>query len=689
MIVGTFSRGMHRNESLAELLGADEVRLNPASGELRLGDVVVGWGRKPNTVRARAYARRHGLRYQALEDGFIRSVGLGREGVASLSLVADAVGIYFDATQPSMLEEILNNGEGLSDPGLMSRAREAAAFMLKHRISKYNGAPLYQADPMSSTGKNILVVDQVRGDASLAYGCTGPFDLGTIVRCAMEENPGARIHVKLHPETIARLRKGAFQSLDATEEIVLIKDEVNPISVLEAMDKVYVATSLMGFEALLLGKEVVCFCMPFYAGWGVTDDRVSCPRRRARRSVIEIFAAAYILYSRYIDPHTGRRCDIMTALKILQRQIAHEHLRSRNIFCFGIRHWKRYNVLPYLRSRRNRVVFAKNVEAAIAEGIKAGDEVVVWGAREPAGLSQLLEITGRPLLRMEDGFLRSVGLGSDFSRPSSLVLDPDGIYFDPSQASRLEKLLQRTAFDETTLKMARSVREQLVATRLSKYNHQRAEMLDLSGAEGRKICFVPGQVADDASLAKGCVDIRDNASLLRLVRKNNPDAFIVYKPHPDVSSGNRKGKVAAEVLRECCDLVVEKASIPDCLDCADEIHTMTSLVGFEGVVRGMPVYVYGKPFYAGWGLTIDRHPIARRQRQLSVDELVAGALLLYPEYYDWDCNLFCDAETIIRKLSAQKREIEQQGKLRSLDPGYIERQVRKMILIIKGLGYAH
>ncbi len=689
MIVGTFSRGIHRNESLDEFLGADEIRLNPGSGELRQGDVVVGWGRKPNTVRARAYARRHGLRYQALEDGFIRSVGLGREGVASLSLVADPVGIYFDATQPSMLEEILNNGEGLSDPGLLSCAREAVAFMLKHRISKYNGAPLYRADPMSSAGKNILVVDQVRGDASLAYGCTGSFDLGTIVRCAMEENPGARIHVKLHPETIARLRKGAFESFDATEEIVLIKDEVNPISVLEAMDKVYVATSLMGFEALLLGKEVVCFGMPFYAGWGVTDDRVSCPRRRARRSVMEIFAAAYILYSRYIDPHTGRRCDIMTALNILQRQIAHENLRSRNIFCFGIRHWKRYNVLPFLRSRQNKVVFARTVEGAIAEGIKAGDDVVVWGAREPGGLEKLLEITGRPLLRMEDGFLRSVGLGSDFSRPSSLVLDPDGIYFDPSRLSRLEKILCETDFDEALLAKAARVREKLLSSRLSKYNHQQGETLDLSAASGRKICFVPGQVADDASLAKGCVDVRDNASLLRLVRKNNPDAFIVYKPHPDVTSGNRKGKVNAEVLESCCDLVVEKGSIADILEQVDEVHTMTSLVGFEAVIRGIRVHVYGRPFYAGWGLTTDKYPVERRGRQLSIDALVAGALLLYPEYYDWDSKLFCDAETVIDKLSAQKRSIEKAGRLRSLDPGYIERQVRKMILIIKGLGYAH
>ncbi len=75
----------------------------------------------------------------------------------------------------------------------------------------------------------------------------------------------------------------------------------------------------MGFEALLLGKECVCFGMPFYAGWGVTHDKLTCKRRIAKRSVEEVFAAAYILYARYVDPYEKKKIDIIGAIeKIIQ-----------------------------------------------------------------------------------------------------------------------------------------------------------------------------------------------------------------------------------------------------------------------------------------------------------------------------------------------------------------------------------
>ena len=688
MDIGTFSKGIAKIANLPAFFNAEKVVLNPSKGALQGDDLVVGWGRKRNTRAARRYAMAEGIPYAVIEDGFIRSVGLGREGAPSLSLVVDTTGIYFDSRTESSLERLLNDDGNFSDSRLLSTADEAMAYMRRHRLSKYNGSKVERVSLPTTGGQRILVVDQVKDDASLLYGMQAPFDLADMVATACHENPGSDVYIKLHPETVAGFRKGGSAEAMFPQGVHLIDDDVNPIALLERFDKVYVATSLMGFEALMLGKEVVCFGMPFYAGWGVTDDRETCSRRTGKRTLREIFAAAYILYSRYVNPHTGKRCDIMTALEILKRQVDHERSRKRNIFCFGIRHWKRYNVLPFLRSRHNRVVFTRSVDDAVAKGIKAGDEVVVWGAREPAGLDRLLAITGTPLLRMEDGFLRSVGLGSDFARPSSLVLDPDGIYFDPERPSRLEKIIEAGEFGEDELEMARRVREKLLTSRLSKYNHQTHAPLDLSAAAGRRVVFIPGQVADDASLAKGCVDVADNTTLIRIVRETNPEAFIVYKPHPDVTSGNRKGKVPVDVLVACCDLVVENASIPDCLEQADEVHTMTSLVGFEALMRGIPVHVYGRPFYAGWGLTNDQHSIPRRTRRCDVDELIAAALLRYPEYYDWDAGMFCDAETVIDRLAGQRRSIEEQGRLRRLDPGYIERQVRKMILIIKGLRYA-
>jgi capsule polysaccharide export protein KpsC/LpsZ len=58
----------------------------------------------------------------------------------------------------------------------------------------------------------------------------------------------------------------------------------------------------MGFEALMAGKAVHCYGAPFYAGWGVTQDKLSIQGRTRRRSVEELFYFAYIESSRYYHP---------------------------------------------------------------------------------------------------------------------------------------------------------------------------------------------------------------------------------------------------------------------------------------------------------------------------------------------------------------------------------------------------
>ena len=73
---------------------------------------VVGWGHKPTADKARDYAAKHNLPYIALEDGFLRSLDLGCKGAQPLSLVVDHTGIYYDATEPSDLENLLNGSGG-------------------------------------------------------------------------------------------------------------------------------------------------------------------------------------------------------------------------------------------------------------------------------------------------------------------------------------------------------------------------------------------------------------------------------------------------------------------------------------------------------------------------------------------------------------------------------------------------
>ncbi|WP_456478937.1 capsular polysaccharide export protein, LipB/KpsS family, partial [Nautilia sp.] len=92
------------------------------------------------------------------------------------------------------------------------------------------------------------------------------------------------------------------------------------------------------------------------------------------------------------------------------------------------------------------------------------------------------------------------------------------------------------------------------------------------------------------------------------------------------------------------------------LDVCDEVHTITSLSGFEGIIRGKEVYTYGMPFYAGWGLTIDEKKCERRKRKLSVNELVAGAYILYPRYISPKTGKFCEVEVLIKDIEELKNK---------------------------------
>jgi capsular polysaccharide export protein len=256
-----------------------------------------------------------------------------------------------------------------------------------------------------------------------------------------------------------------------------------------------------------------------------------------------------------------------------------------------------------------------------------------------------------PVSIVEDGFLRSVGLGADFMPAASLVVDGAGIYYDPTRPSELEAVLRDTAFDAALVERARRLIQVLVARGITKYNIGSGAVPDLAAPAGARRILVPGQVEDDRSVLLGGAGVAGNLDLLQRVRAANPDAVIVYKPHPDVDAGHRRGAIPDAAAAALADHVVRDVSSAALLAVIDEVHTLTSLVGFEALLRGRRVTVYGQPFYAGWGLTEDRHPPPRRGRRLRLEELVAGALILYPRYLDPVTRLPCGPEVIIDRLS--------------------------------------
>jgi capsular polysaccharide export protein len=284
-----------------------------------------------------------------------------------------------------------------------------------------------------------------------------------------------------------------------------------------------------------------------------------------------------------------------------------------------------------------------------------GATVAVW-ASGPFGCSMSLDAAGAPpevrftRLFVEDGFLRSVGLGADLVRPLSWVIDRRGIYFDASQPSDLEHALQTQVFEAAQLDRAARFRQNLVTSGLTKYNVGTQVWARPAPAGQKTVVLVAGQVETDASIRYGAPGIKTNLALLAAARQAHPDAWLVYKPHPDVVAGLR-GTGAQETQAALgCNQIVTDVAMGALLDVVDVVHVMTSLAGFEALLRGKKVVCHGLPFYAGWGLTQDVLPMRRRTRKLSIDELVAGVLLEYPTYVSRATGQICPAEQALAEL---------------------------------------
>jgi capsular polysaccharide export protein len=311
----------------------------------------------------------------------------------------------------------------------------------------------------------------------------------------------------------------------------------------------------------------------------------------------------------------------------------------------GMAFWKQAAVAPLLWRGERDTQFIDRAPADMRD-----DAVLaIWRSRMDANALRDIERRAIPTAEVEDGFIRSVGLGADCVPPLSIVVDHAGIYFDPAQPSDLETILLQGGFDAETLDRAARLRRIIVEQGISKY------AVD-SGASQRRCTdrrhiLVTGQVEDDRSVQSGGGPVQTNLELLRRARANAPDAYILYKPHPDVEAGHRKGIIRDQIALGLADEIVRDEAIGALIAMVDEVHVNTSLAGFEALLRGRAVTTYGVPFYAGWGLTTDLGSVpTRRNIRRTLDELVAAALLIYPRYLDPDTGLPCPPEVLMERL---------------------------------------
>jgi capsular polysaccharide export protein len=574
-----------------------------------------------------------GMPLLGLAEGLLRAPPRGRAPPPCLSAVASEV--LADRT--------------LTPAPLLARAAAARQALLTARV----GGAWWElgAGDLPRSGDYALVVltepavpgGEVTPSAAL---------LAAMLDVALAENPANRLVIvapapggeaagrRLWPRLTAAAAAGA----------TVIRRASDPWSLLDRASRVYSTGGEIGFLALLAGMPVAAFASSFYTGWGQTTDAPGVPARPFPRTVDEIFATCCLIATRYRDPFRDRPATFEETVATLADWRRAEEANRRIAVCVGMSFWKRRRIAEFLRSSAGVPVFRRTVAGALAAAGRdpaRPNTIAGWASRLPDGLAETARRHRVPLIRVEDGFIRSVGLGSDFLPPASLVFDTSGMYFDP-RSSDLETLLRETEFAPPLVARAARLTMQLVARGVTKYN-----LADrgprIKPPPGVRRILVAGQVEDDLSVLHGAAAIKTNLDLLAAARSANRDAFILYKPHPDVVAGHRKGSVPdADALR-FADAVVTDRSTASLLSFVDELHTITSLTGFEALLRRRRVVVYGRPFYAGWGLTVDRLPFDRGRR-LTLEELVAGALILYPRYIDPLTRLPCGPEVVIERL---------------------------------------
>ncbi|MDO5703956.1 MAG: capsular polysaccharide biosynthesis protein [Paracoccus sp. (in: a-proteobacteria)] len=598
------------------------------------GDHVAVWGASPRAWRGRAIAARRGAGVVTVEDAFLRSIlpGRARGPVARrgpIGLLIDPSGLHFDQSRPSLIETLI--------PQAAPRRAEAAAALARLRaadLSKYNA---HLPDTPAPAPDYVLIVDQTRGDASLRGA--GRETFLTMLTAARDEHPDARLVIRAHPETAAGLRPGHLTRDDLRPGDLFCDAPVSPWRLVENARAVYAVSSQLGYEALLAGHRPRLFGAPFYAGWGLSQDETARPRGQATRD--DLFAASHLTAPVWYDPCRDRLTDFHGALDQIEAEAKAWRQDHAGHLAYGMRLWKR-SAIAHAFGNGAGVRFARRPSSRVT---------LAWANRADA-VPQAI--------RVEDGFLRSRGLGAALVPPLSLVADDCGIYYDPTRESRLERIIAAGPPPGGRERAARLI-ARLTAAGLTKYNLTGTAPA-LPPPDGRRRILVPGQVEDDASIRLGAGAERTNLALLQRVRAENPDAMVIFKPHPDVEAGLRPGTVAAADLARLADVIARNAAPSALLAEVEEVWTITSTLGFEALLRRLPVVTLGAPFYAGWGLSRDLGPVPERRRaRPDLDALAHACLIAYPRYVDPVSALPCPPEVALDRLADAERSPSGRG----------------------------
>ncbi len=589
-----------------------------------------------------------------IEDGFVHSFGIKKKKIP-FSICYDNRGIYYDCDSDNDFKKYVI--EKLSKKNI-SRAKKIIELWKKYSISKYN-FPSFLEPP---SFPYILLIDQTFGDLSINYGDADENSFKQMFEFAVNNWPEHKIIIKSHPDVINHKKKGCIDISKYSKEKIIILGDIGQINrLIEFSSAVCVVTSQVGFEALIYGKDVHVFGKPFYSGLGLTiDHNINNKQVNNKITLEQLVFSSLVKYQICLDPRTKKECEVEEIMQYIHYLRKTSKFFPKNLEAINLTPWKARQINRFVYPvTGKKVKFLKRFKSKMKN-------IIVWGknTRTEGYIKQVDDF-----ISVEDGFIRSVGLGGDLYPPLSLIFDKKGIHYDASKVSDLEDLLQNSNVNHDEIIRARRIIDLIIKLKISKYNLKfRKEIKFSENVKNKEIIGILGQVESDNSIIYGVPDntiAKTNFALVEQVRKDYPDSYIIYKPHPDTEAGLRAKGTADEFINLNADLIAYKTSLDDLFNKVDRIAVFTSLGGFEALIRGISVTTYGFPFYAGWGLTEDKLNnniwTKRRTKKLTIEELTFITLVEYPLYSSVKFNCLTEIENIFEEIlqSSGKRNLEQ------------------------------
>lgn len=577
--------------------------------------IVLGWGYQEETEDLFKLSKKNNLNFHRLEDGFIKSYISGEEDSLSHSIVMDKKGMYYNTSSENDFKELC-----LKVPFKKKSEEEVSEIInriIVNSVSKYNKEK--NKSSLEVKGKNVLLISQVKGDSSLKFGKVEDISTEDILKDIKErEGTNTNIYVKIHPGSLLEGKESSID-LDKCKEAgcLFIEGEYDNFNLLKKFDAIYTKTSQLGFESLLLGKPTYVYGIPYYSQYGLTNDLNKEAKLIKNLTKEELFYFAYIEYSFYYSHLDKRTTDIDKSLDSIIFYKNHLNKIDKDLILLDFKDKDK----SFIRGLTQSYRALKRAFIKSKDFLGTSTDLLV-SYENKTNLS-------RNSITVSKGVLEDIEVSKEEKENYSMIFDELGIYYDPEKKSGFEKiLLNKKGLSSYEDKRIINLVEKIKENQISIKSKLKASKLALKKQAYKKYILIPGQIEEDISIKAGGLGM-NMSKLIENVRSKNIDSFIIYKPHEDVLSGKEKG--ISE--HSDCDYIAYTESIESLMDIADEVHVLTSIVGFDALLNGKATYVYGHPFYCGWGLTKDLSNAPMRRTAKTLNELAYSFYIDYATYY--------------------------------------------------------